>query len=677
MNPDFSMPFRCSPVFRLSCLRPALAAVCLAVTSALMAVDTITFSKELSPTLRLVYQELSAPGVLPGITAVEIVTEGHKPTGKDGYSISRTGDHLKLQSSTDIGALYGTYHLLRLDAAGTEIPAKIDETPAFPLRLLNHWDNLDGTIERGYAGRSLWLWNELPDSISPRYAEYARRNAMVGINAAVLNNVNASPRILSSEYLHKVKALADVLRPYGIRVFLSVNFASPIALDSLPTADPLDNRVQHWWKNKAREIYDLIPDFGGFLVKANSEGQPGPMDYGRTHADGANMLARALKPYGGEVMWRAFVYSPIDADRAKQAYMEFVPLDGHFEPNVTIQIKNGPIDFQPREPYSPLFGAMSLTPQMAEFQITQEYLGHANHLAFLAPMWKEFFSQVAPTTLTAVAGVANVGDTPNMTGHPLADANWYAFGRLAWDPSLTSEEIAAEWIDSHLINVNNTPADVRRKLIDMFVSSRETVVDYMMPLGLHHIFAFGHHYGPEPWCDVEGARADWLPRYYHQADKKGLGFDRTPAGSDAVSQYPEPLRSLYASLTECPPELLLWFHHVPWNEYISTGRTLWEELCHRYARGAASVAGYQQVWAEAQPYIDADIWADVNRRLITQARDAQWWKDACVLYFSQFSGLPPTPETYPIHHTLEQLMQVELGIDNYTNPPASLLDSKR
>lgn len=673
----------------MSYIRYVLIAAALCTCLSVGAIDEVKFSKKrLTPTLELVNSELRAPGLLPDISSIKVISQGKKSDGKDGYVITREGGRVTLTSATDLGALYGAYHLVRLHRSSTPVPERIDESPAFALRMLNHWDNLDGTIERGYSGRSLWQWDELPDSISPRYAEYARRNASVGINATVLNNVNASPLILSAPYLHKVKALADVMRPYGIRVYLSVNFASPMALDSLATADPLDNDVSKWWADKAREIYGLIPDFGGFLVKANSEGQPGPMDFGRTHADGANMLARALRPYGGRVLWRAFVYSPIDADRAKQAYMEFAPLDGRFDDNVTIQIKNGPVDFQPREAYSPLFGAMPSTPQMAELQITQEYLGHSNHLAFLAPMWAEFFACVDPSTITAVAGVANVGDDPNMTGHPLADANWYAFGRQAWNPSLTPDSIAAEWIDTYLIDRNTTPTGVRDGLIGMFASSREGVVDYMMPLGLHHIFAFGHHYGPEPWCEVPGARADWLPKYYHRADSAGLGFDRTPAGSDAVSQYPEPLRTRYASVDECPLELLLWFHHVPWDHKLSTGRTLWQELCHRYARGAQTVAAYQNMWADAGQYVTkpgntsaevtpADVWADVERRLITQARDAQWWKDACVLYFSQFSGMAPTPEVYPIHHTLPEMMGVSLGIDNYTNPSPALLDSLR
>ncbi len=622
------------------------------------------------PVLTAAYGELRS---LPANDTVNVRLAKLDNLGKEGYELSRKGHTYTLSAPGAEGVLYGAFHIAR---RGVADGVTVRESPRFRTRILNHWDNLDGTVERGYAGRSLWKWDELPGTVSPRYKEYARRIASAGINATVLNNVNASPLILSAPYLEKVKALADVFRPYGIKVYLSVNFASPMALDSLPTADPLDPAVRKWWKRKADEIYRLIPDFGGFLVKANSEGQPGPMDFGRTHADGANMLARALKPHGGEVMWRAFVYSPIDADRAKQAYMEFQPLDGKFEPNVTVQIKNGPVDFQPREPYSPLFGAMPSTPEMVEFQITQEYLGHANHLAFLAPMWEEFFSYVDPSGLTAVAGVANIGDDPVMTGHPLADANLWAFGRLAWNPALSSEEIAREWIDNNLVNPD-TPDSIRRDLVEMLTDSREAVVDYMMPLGLHHIFAFGHHYGPEPRCDVEGARPDWLPRYYHKADSTGLGFDRTPSGSNAVEQYPEPLRSQLADIDSCPEELLLWFHHAPWDKRMKSGRTLWEELCHRYARGVKKTGEFQTRWNAARPWIDAAVWEDVNDRLVTQARDAQWWKDACLLYFSQFSGQTVTEEALPLMHTLDELEKVILGIDNYTNPPASLLNSKR
>lgn len=608
---------------------------------------------------------------------IKVSLKGDKSLGKEGYEIQNKDGKIKITANTEIGALYGTYALLRLVSSGAEIPEKLTEVPAYDLRILNHWDNLDGTVERGYAGHSLWKWEELPDSVSPRYEAYARANASIGINGTVLNNVNASPRILSTEYLEKVQKLADIFRPYGLKVYLSVNFASPMALDSLPTADPLDKQVQRWWKKKADEIYRLIPDFGGFLVKANSEGQPGPMDFGRTHADGANMLARALKPHGGIVMWRSFVYSPIDADRAKQAYMEFQPLDGQFDPNVIIQIKNGPIDFQPREPYSPLFGAMPLTPEMVEFQVTQEYLGHANHIAFLAPMWKEFYEYVAPSTLKAAAGVANIGDDDNWTGHPMAQANWYAFGRLAWDPSLSSEQIADEWLARTLIDAKTTPDSIRRSLTDMLLGSREAVVDYMMPLGLHHIFAFGHHYGPEPWCDVPGARPDWLPKYYHNADSAGLGFDRSPSGSNAVEQYPEPLCSQLADIDSCPEEFLLWFHHVPWTHKMKSGRTLWDELCLSYQRGVDQVVEYQKTWQEARPYIDPETFTDVEQRLMTQARDAQWWKDGCLLYFGQFSGMPLPREVAPPVHTLKDMQSVNLGITNYESPTPALLNRNR
>lgn len=591
----------------------------------------------------------------------------------ESFAISRDGGTIVVRSCDDAGALYGAYSLLR---DSVHIPR--EESPAFPLRLLNHWDNLDGTVERGYAGHSLWDWEALPDSISPRYEEYARKNARIGINGTVLNNVNASPKILSHDYLVKVARLADTFRPYGIKVYLSVNFASPMVLDSLPTADPLVPEVAAWWKNKADEIYSLIPDFGGFLVKANSEGQPGPMDFGRTHADGANMLARALAPHKGIVMWRAFVYSPIDADRAKQAYMEFQPLDGQFGSNVIIQIKNGPIDFQPREPYSPLFGAMPQTAEMVEFQVTQEYLGHANHLAFLAPMWKEFFDYVDPSSLKAIAGVANIGDSECMTGNPLADANRYAFGRLAWDPSLSSEQIGGEWIGDNLLTADKTmPDSIYNSLVDMFLTSRETVVDYMMPLGLHHIFAFGHHYGPEPWCDVPGARPDWLPKYYHRADSEGLGFDRTTDGSNAVEQYPEPLRSQLNGRDTCPEKFLLWFHHVPWTYRLKSGRTLWDELCLHYERGVLAAEDYRRRWQEAAPYIEPPLHADVAERLRTQAADARWWKDACLQYFREFSRLPYPAGVTPPTRPLDELKKITLPITNYESPTPALLDSVR
>lgn len=626
-----------------------------------------------SPTLTVAREELAALWKGGEVDLQLCADETHRRLGKEGYTIRTSEGKTVLEAATEQGLLYATYHLLRLQAEGADCTRlDIQEKPAFDIRVLNHWDNLDGTIERGYAGRSLWKWEELTDSVSARYREYARANASVGINGTVLNNVNASPEILSTDYLQKVRKLADVFRPYGIKVYLSVNFASPMKLGGLSTADPLDEEVARWWKEKVQEIYGLIPDFGGFLVKANSEGQPGPCDYGRTHAEGANMLAEALKPYGGIVMWRAFVYSPSDADRAKQAYLEFQPLDGRFRDNVMVQVKNGPIDFQPREPYSPLFGAMPHTPLMVEFQITQEYLGHSNHLAYLATMWKEFYHYVQPSSLKGVAGVVNVGDHVNWCGHDFAQANWYAYGRLTWNPDLSAEEIAREW----LAQTFTTDRRFVEPMTQVMMDSREAVVDYMMPLGLHHIFAWGHHYGPEPWCEVPGARADWLPSYYHQADKEGLGFDRSRSGSDAVSQYPDSLARVFDSLEQCPEEYLLWFHHVNWNQKLRSGRSLWDELCYKYQKGVDEVRAFQQIWKDMRPYVDAERYQAVAERLDIQARDAVWWKDACLEYFRTFSKKKYPEGVEPPVFTLKELKKVKLPISNYECPTSGMLPRK-
>ena len=625
-----------------------------------------------SPTLNIAVEELQqawkgAP--------VRLVIQKDKQLQPEGFRIRHEDNKITLTSPTETGLLYAAYHLLRMQETGQNVvEAQTTENPAYNLRILNHWDNMDRTVERGYAGQSLWNWEELPNTLSDRYKEYARANASIGINGTVLNNVNASPQILSTEYLQKVKALADIFRPYGLRVYLSVNFASPMALDSLSTADPLDKEVIRWWKNKVKEIYRIIPDFGGFLVKANSEGQPGPCDFGRTHAEGANMLADALKPYKGIVMWRAFVYSPSDADRAKQAYLEFEPLDGQFRNNVIVQVKNGPIDFQPREPYSPLFGAMQHTPLMAEFQVTQEYLGHSNHLAYLAPMWKEFFEFVAPASLKAVAGVANIGTDANWCGHTFAQANWYAFGRLAWQPSLSSGNIADEWLKQ---TFGSQPSDINAQLKKMMLDSHEAVVNYMMPLGLHHIFAWGHHYGPEPWCSIPGARPDWLPSYYHRADKQGIGFDRSSKGSNAVAQYPGTLAKQYDNIDTCPEEYLLWFHHVPWSHRMKSGRSLWDELCHHYDNGVRQVRDFQKIWDAAEKYIDAERFHEVQSKLKIQARDAVWWKDACLLYFQEFSGMPIPYEIERPIHELKDLQKVHLPISNYECPTKELLNKNR
>lgn len=597
----------------------------------------------------------------------------HYGLGDEGYTIRSAGNDIILESSAEKGLLYAAYHLLRLQAEGNDCKnLNISESPLYEYRILNHWDNIDGTVERGYAGKSLWKWEELPTVISPAYEKYARANASVGINGTVLNNVNASIEILSDKYLAKVKALSDIFRPYGIKVYLSVNFASPMKLGGLDTADPMDEKVAEWWKRKVHEIYSLIPDFGGFLVKANSEGQPGPCDYGRTHAQGANMLASALKPYGGIVMWRAFVYSPTDDDRAKQAYLEFKPLDGKFLDNVIVQVKNGPIDFQPREPYSPLFGSMPHTPLMVEFQITQEYLGHSNHLTYLAPMWKEFYEYVSPYSIKAVAGVANIGNDVNWCGHDFAQSNWYAFGRLAWNPELSSSQIAREW----LVQTFTDESEFLNPVEEMMLESREAVVDYMMPLGLHHIFAWSHHYGPEPWCEIPGARADWLPSYYHCADREGIGFDRTTTGSDAVSQYPDSLAAVFNSLSSCPEEFLLWFHHVSWDHKLKSGNTLWDELCYKYQTGVDKAQEFCEVWNQMSDYVDSERYQAIANRLKIQADDAVWWKDACLEYFRTFSRMKyPSGVDKPVFR-LKELKKVRLPISNYECPSEDILPRK-
>lgn len=559
----------------------------------------------------------------------------------------------------------------------------------FELRLLNHWDNPDGTIERGYAGRSIWKWEEIPAgkkqmpaTLKSRYEEYGRINQAYGINGTVLNNVNAKPMMLSRPMLQKTAKIADILRPYGIKVYLSINFASPKALGELDTADPLDSRVQAWWKKKADEIYKLIPDFGGFLVKANSEGEPGPMDYGRTHVDGANMLADALQPHGGIVMWRAFVYSAKGGDRANQAYEEFIGFDGMFKDNVIIQIKNGPIDFQPREPVSPLFFALKKTKMMVEFQITQEYTGGSIQTCFLAPMWREFFDTLNMVEdrqpIVGVAGVANIGDADNWTANDLAMANWYAFGRLANDSEASSREIAEDFLCE---NFSKDPRFVR-PMAQLLLKSREAVVDYMMPLGLHHIFAGGHHYGPEPWCNPKGWREDWLPRFYHRADTIGIGFNRTDhdepclagsAGSNNVAQYPEPLRTLYNNIGTCPENLLLWFHHVKWDHTMSNGLSLWDNLCYSYDRGVRQAREFVDTWMAVKPYVKEDVYQRQLTRFQRQAKDAQWWRDACLLYFQTFANRPLPPDCPAPVHQLDALMKYHLDIDNYTSAPIEQL----
>jgi alpha-glucuronidase len=612
-------------------------------------------------------------------STVTLTVQKDKAIKYDGYRLGPTS----VRATTEAGLLYGVFELLRRQQTGQPVPEAVSN-PSYEHRLLNHWDNPDGSVERGYAGHSIFWRKDSSFVVTARdktlWQEYARANASVGLNGAVINNVNASPLILSADYLSRAKAIADVLRPYGVKTYLAVKFSSPVLLGGLKTADPMDPAVMKWWQGKAKEIYRQIPDFGGFLVKASSEGQPGPQDYGRTHADGANMLADALRPYGGLVMWRAFVYSPSDKDRAKQAYNEFVPLDGKFRDNVIVQVKNGPVDFQPREPFSPLFGALKKTSVMPEFQITQEYLGQAIDLVFLATMWEECLrsdtyqagsgstvarctdGSVYPQRHTAMAGVSNVGLDTNWTGQDFAQANWYAFGRLAWNNQLNSAQLADEWLKltfagatgQRTVATADWNAHFLAPMTQLMLASREAAVNYSMPLGLHHIMSATHdHYGPGPWWAPPGMRADWTPPYYHQADANGVGFDRTTAGSNAVSQYHEPLASRFNNPATCPDEYLLWFHHLPWTYKMKSGRSLWDELALHYDQGVQQVRQFQRTWEQAQPYIDAERFGAVQNKLRSQSSNAVLWKDACLLYFQQFSHLPIPASVEPPMHTLE------------------------
>ena len=601
------------------------------------------------------------------------INPAEKLDNDEGYHIYKNGSDFIISAKTDKGLLYGSFAFLKLIQTGTSI-AKTDITssPKIQLRMLNHWDNPTGTIERGYAGSSLWKWFELPERLDPRYKDYARANASIGINSTVVNNVNASARFLTPEYLPKVQALANVFRPYGIKVFMSINFAAPKILGGLTTSDPLDPKVRQWWIDKTKEIYAAIPDFGGFLVKANSEGEPGPQDYGRNHADGANMLAEALAPFNGVVIWRAFVYkADANGDRFKAAYDEFKPLDGQFKSNAMVQVKNGPIDFQPREPFSPLFGAMPKTPLAMEFQLTQEYLGFSTNFVYLAPLFKECLdadtfvngkgssvAKVVDGTLhhyekTAIAGVANTGSDRNWTGHTIGQANWYAFGRLAWDHNLTSEVIAEEWTK---MTLTSEPKSVK-VITDLLVNSRENYVNFTTPLGLHHIMGESLHFGPQPWLE-KSARPDWTAIYYHKADASGIGFDRTKTGSNALNQYSGEVQKQWDNPETCSLPYLLWFHHVAWNKKLSTGKTLWDELCSRYYDGANSVTAMQKYWQEVKSSVDPEIFADISSRLSVQEREALWWRDACVLYFQEFSKMPiPAPYVKP-ERTLGEVKEI-------------------
>ena len=584
-----------------------------------------------------------------------------------------------IDAGSEAGLRYGVYALQRAEVLGEAGPGiDLSGKPFYDIRVLNHWDNLDDTVERGYAGLSMWEWTapEIPEERIRRYGELC---ASIGLNGSVLNNVNANPSILDAEHIARVAKMADILREYGIKTYLSIKWTSPMTLSGLKGGDPLDPKVRQWWKDKAAEIYAAIPDFGGFLVKANSEGQAGPQDYGRTHADGANMLAEALQPYGGIVMWRAFVYSPTSPDRANQAVEEFLPLDGQFADNVIVQVKNGPVDFQPREPFSPLFGRLKKTQMMMEFQITQEYLGFSNHLAYHGTTWEECLQadtyRQGPGSpvykaVSAIAGVANTGQDPDFCGYVFAQANWYAFGRLAWDPTLSAGQIADEWVRQTFLKPEGmSPKAFEKKFVmpvkGILMASREAVVDYEMPLGLHHLFG-GTHYGPAPWERL--GRPDWTPAYYHQADSAGIGFDRTRTGSGNVDQYNEPLASAFNDLETCPENLLLWFHHLPWDYRLASGKTLWDEICLHYDRGIRTVDGFRATWQGLKPYVSPALWEETDRKLTIQASDARWWRDACVGYFQTFSGRPLPADAEPLKTPVDSLIDRSILSDRLGMP---------
>ncbi len=594
--------------------------------------------------------------------------------GNEGFIIKAKPGKTIITANTDVGLLYGVFHFLRLMQTQQPVTTlSIISSPKIKLRLLNHWDNLNRTVERGYAGFSIWDWHKLPDLIDKRYIDYARANASIGINGTVLTNVNANAVILTKPYLEKVKALADIFRPYGIKVYLTARFSAPIEIGKLKTADPLNDTVQNWWKQKAKEIYELIPDFGGFLVKANSEGQPGPQDYNRTHADGANMLADAVAPFSGIVMWRAFVYSQTSNDRFKQAYEEFKPLDGKFRKNVLVQVKNGPIDFQPREPFSPLFGAMHQTPLMMEFQLTQEYLGQGTHLVFEAPMFKEVLNadtyskgkgssvkkvidgSLDNYSLNGIAGVSNIGNDINWCSHPFAQANWYALGRLCWDHELSSEQIADEWVRQTFSNDISFVDPVKK----IMLRSHETLVNYMTPLGLTHIMYNGHHYGPMPWGNTLN-RPDWNPVYYHKADSIGIGFNRTATGTNALAQYSTEVQNQFNDVNKCPEDYLLWFHHVRWDQRMKSGRNLWDEMCYKYYTAVDSIKAMQQQWNKLERYLDAERFDHVKQLLSIQVKDATWWRNACLLYFQTFSKMPIPAQYEKPDKTLEYYQNIRI-----------------
>ncbi|WP_051572094.1 alpha-glucuronidase family glycosyl hydrolase [Ruminiclostridium cellobioparum] len=584
--------------------------------------------------------------------------------GEEGFIIKLLTENeqkqLLVAGKTDRGLLYGVFSLLRLIQTGTgldELPRI--ENPVNQLRMVNHWDNMDGSIERGYAGKSIFYKNNKITGNLARIGDYARILASVGINAIAINNVNVhkiETLLITDRYIKDAAKLNEIFRSYGIKLFLSINFASPLSTGELSTADPLDKEVRKWWKNRAEFIYSHMPDFGGFLVKADSEGRPGPFTYGRTHADGANMLAEALKPHGGLVIWRCFVYNCLQdwrdrtIDRAKAAYDHFMPLDGAFAENVLLQIKNGPMDFQVREPVSPLIGGLEKTNQVLELQTTQEYTGQQKHLCYLVPMWKEVldFDTCAKGRGTSVkkiisrevfknkyggfATVTNIGDDTNWTGHQMAQANTFGYARLAWDPELTSEEIAESWIRLTYSNDRILVGTIK----DMLLGSWRTYENYTSPLGIGWMVNPNHHYGP----NVDGYEYDkWGT--YHRADHKGIGVDRTVRnGTGYAGQYHKEVARLYENVETCPEELLLFFHYIPYDYRLKSGETLIQYIYNTHFEGVEQAEELKRKWESLKDKVEEDVFDHVMERLEGQIAHSKEWRDIINTYFFRKTGIP-------------------------------------
>ena len=599
-------------------------------------------------------------GRRPKVTAdktsagVRLLVDEDTMSGADGYRIAGENGGYTICGQSPSGVLYGVFHFLRMAAGGELSQLPVEIVPAMPLLIINHWDIIDGSIERGYSGESFFykdyeiLWDE-------RLEHYTRMMASIGINGIVINNVNVHEKetyLITDTYLQKVKQYADLFQRYGIKLYTSVNFAAPMELAGFDNCDPLESQVAEWWKETTAHVYEVIPEFGGYLVKADSEGRPGPFTYGRTHADGANMLARALAPHGGIVIWRCFVYNcgqdwrDKKTDRARAAYDNFIHLDGCFDENVVLQIKNGPMDFQVREPVSPLFGALKKTNMILEVQIAQEYTGQQIDLCYLPPMWREIldfdtYAEGKGSTVSNIvrgaaygqkfcgmAAVINTGNDKNWTGTDLAAANTYGYGRLAMEPAMSCEAIAKEWTDLTL------GAKVEKDVVDMLMKSWSTYEKYTAPLGIGWMVSPHYHYGP----DIDGYEYDrWGT--YHRADCRGLGVDRTPAGTGYTEQYNEPWKTIYADVEQCPQELLLFFHYVRYDAVLKSGKTLIQHIYDTHFEGVEEVEAMIAVWKSLKDDIDEEVYGRVLGRMERQLANAKEWRDRVNTYFYRKSGV--------------------------------------